>query len=88
MTTLSMFFGIIVTMYNEADGRHHLPHVHVRCAEYRCAVSLDGVVLSGSLPPKKLTLLQAWMVLHYDELEANWTLMTEGYDAYKIEPLS
>jgi hypothetical protein len=28
MPALSMFFGIIVRMYREQGGRHHLPHVH------------------------------------------------------------
>ena len=32
MTTLSMFYGIVIIMYNEADGRHHTPHIHARFA--------------------------------------------------------
>ena len=42
MTTLSMFYGIVIIMYNEADGRHHTPHIHARFAEagFSTAVSL------------------------------------------------
>ena len=29
MPTISMFYGIIVRMYAEKDGRHNLPHIHV-----------------------------------------------------------
>ena len=28
MATLSMFFGIIIKMYKERDGRHNRPHIH------------------------------------------------------------
>ena len=31
MPALSMFFGIIIYMYSEANERHNLPHIH---AEY------------------------------------------------------
>ena len=31
MPTLSMFFGIIVKMYNEENAKHNKPHIH---AEY------------------------------------------------------
>ena len=32
MPTLSMFYGIIVYMYNEKGSKHNIPHVH---AEYQ-----------------------------------------------------
>ena len=87
MATLSMFFGIIVIMYNETDGKHHAPHIHARYAEFECSIDFDGTVLGGFLPPKKLALLIAWIVLHREELEADWLLMSEGLAAFKIEPL-
>lgn len=31
MPTISMFYGIIVYMYNEKGGKHNMPHIH---AEY------------------------------------------------------
>ena len=33
MATLSMFFGIIIKMYKERDGRHHRPHIHAQHAD-------------------------------------------------------
>ncbi|MCB0120796.1 MAG: DUF4160 domain-containing protein [Caldilineaceae bacterium] len=31
MAVISMFYGIIVSMYYFDDRRHHLPHIHIRC---------------------------------------------------------
>ena len=30
MPTISMFYGVLVTIYYEDGGRHHTPHIHVR----------------------------------------------------------
>jgi len=30
MPTISMFYGILVTLLFEDNDRHHLPHFHVR----------------------------------------------------------
>ena len=38
MATISMFFGIVVIMYNESAGKHHAPHVHARYAEFSCSL--------------------------------------------------
>ncbi|HIW77001.1 MULTISPECIES: DUF4160 domain-containing protein [Gordonibacter] len=87
MTTISLFFGIVVIMYNEPYGKHHTPHLHARYAEYSCSLDFDGNVLDGYLPAKKLALLRAWVVVHREELEADWNLLAEGLDAFKIDPL-
>lgn len=39
---------------------------------------MDGELLSGSLPVKKLKLLQAWMILHEDELYKAWNNTIKG----------
>ena len=43
--------------------------------------------MKGALPKKQLRLVQAWVELHRDELEANWKLAKTGGDLYKIDPL-
>jgi hypothetical protein len=30
MPTISMFYGILVSLLFEDNDRHHLPHIHVR----------------------------------------------------------
>lgn len=55
--------------------------------EFSCSLDFEGEVLDGYLPPRKLTLLRAWVVLHREELEADWRLLSEGLDAFRIDPL-
>ena len=62
--------------------------------ECRCAQQIvlgdgieDGEVLAGELPRKQLRLVQAWLELHRDELQADWDLAVAGENPYKINPL-
>lgn len=87
MPNLSMFYGIIIYMYNEVGSKHHVPHIHARFAEDELVISLDGAELEGTLPQSKKTLVLAWINIHRDELYANWDLLLKGEPAYKIEPL-
>lgn len=87
MPVLSMFYGIIVRMYKEVGGKHKLPHVHAEYSGEEVVVSLEGEVLEGSIPKNKMKLLEAWMEIHKDDLEANWRLLKDGEQFYKIDPL-
>ena len=88
MPSLSMFYGIIIYMYNETGGRHHEPHIHAKFGEYESVISLDGNELEGNLPLGKKSLVLAWISIHRDELAANWDLLSKGEQIYKIKPLS
>lgn len=87
MPVLSMFYGIIVRMYSENGGKHNVPHIHAVYSGNEVVVSLDGIVLEGSMPNGKMKLLQAWIELHREELYANWDLLSAGDPYFKIEPL-
>lgn len=87
MPVLSMFYGIIIRMQRENDARHHIPHIHVVCAEEEVVLDLEGNVLEGDLKPSKMKLVQAWMEIHKEELAANWKLLSEGEHSFQIEPL-
>ena len=87
MPTLSMFYGIIVRMFREQGGKHHIPHIHAMYSGQNIVVSLDGDVLEGDFPTNKLKLLLAWIEIHKDELNANWQLLLEDGTFFKIEPL-
>lgn len=87
MPTISMFYGIIVKMYQEVNGRHNTPHIHAEFSGQDVAVSLDGDVLEGSIPKGKMKLLLAWMEIHKESLEANWRLLEAGEPFFKIDPL-
>ena len=87
MPALSMFYGIIVRMQSEKGGKHNKPHIHAIYGDNEIVVAIDGEVLEGSFPNKQLKLLLAWMVIHEDELNANWSMLSEGEGYFKIEPL-
>lgn len=88
MPTLSTFFGIIVQMFYEDIHRHSAPHVNVRYQGQRASVQiLGGEVLAGEIPARQLKLVQAWMVIHADELLAAWELAQNHEPLPRIAPL-
>ena len=87
MPILCMFYGIIIRMQSEKDGKHHKPHVHCIYGEDEVVVALDGEILEGKLPVNKMKLVDAWLTLHGDELSANWQMLSEGEGYFKIAPL-
>lgn len=74
-------------MYRELGGRHNMPHFHAEYQGEEVAISFDGDILEGSLPKSKLKLVLAWAEIHKDDLAANWKLLSDGREAFKIEPL-
>ena len=87
MPVLSTFFGIIVRMYKEMGGKHNIPHIHAEYSGEEIVIALDGTVLEGSFPKNKLKLLDAWMEIHREDLEANWKLLSNGEQFFRIDPL-
>lgn len=45
------------------------------------------MVLGGQLPRKQLKLVQAWIEIYAEELNADWSHAVSGQVPYKIEPL-
>ena len=83
-----MFFGILVKMYNEKGGKHNCPHIHAEYQDDEAVFDFDGNLLEGDFSNKgKRKLLEAWIEIHRDELEANWKLLSSGEEFFKIEPL-
>ena len=75
-------------MYVLDTQKHHLPHIHVRYAEFKAVIQIPtGDLLEGNLPGKQMKLVQAWIALHADELVADWALAVAGETPYKIDPL-
>ena len=87
MPTLSVFYGIIITMYREKSDRHNMPHFHAQYQNDEAAIAFDGEILEGNLPKNKLKLVIAWAEIHREDLEANWILLSDGREYFKIEPL-
>lgn len=88
MAVISMFYGIIVSMYYFDNQRHHRPHVHIKYQDQEVVLAIpEGDILEGSLKSNKMKLVQAWIEIHQDELMADWTLASQGEAIFKIDPL-
>ena len=76
MATLSMFFGIIIKMYKEREGRHHRPHIHAQHADKAASFDLEtSEILAGEMDKDDVDRVRGWMSIHREELFANWKLL-------------
>ena len=65
MPELSRFFGIIIRMFTEVGGKHHLPHFHAYWQDEDAVIGIDPVdLIAGSLPTRQRRLVEAWAELH------------------------
>ena len=88
MPILSVFYGLVIRMYAEGGGQHHTPHIHVVYQGQEYQFDFNGAELNGKeMPTAKKKLLDAWLVIHQDDLLANWDLLSAGEQAYRIDPL-
>ena len=55
MSTISMFFGIIIRMYN--NGEHNSPHFHATYQGNNAVFNMDGDLIEGDMPRKQVKLL-------------------------------
>ena len=86
MPEISRFFGIIIKMFFKD---HSPPHFHVEFGEFRAIFNIQSQeIMEGSLPSKQLKLVQAWAVIHEEELIKNFnSLSSDSPTCNKIEPL-
>ncbi|MGA2654613.1 MAG: DUF4160 domain-containing protein [Gammaproteobacteria bacterium] len=85
MPTISMFYGIIVSMFY-AD--HAPPHIHVQYAEFKGIIDIEKLaIIKGNLPRRALELTIDWTELHQSELLTDWYLCQKNQAPNKIEPL-
>lgn len=87
MPIISQFYGIIVSMYFEDNNQHNLPHIHDRYNEHKATYDFEANLLSGQIPTKQTKLLEAWIIIHKEELITLWKLMEEEGKMFKIKPL-
>ena len=88
MPEIARFFGIIIRMFSEPEGRHHRPHFH---AYYQGRVGVFAVdeieLVAEELPRRQQRLVEAWAELHQHELLADWDRLQSGQLPFKIDPL-
>lgn len=86
MPEISRFLGIIIKMFFDD---HNPPHFHVEYNEYKAIIEIRTAELTeGYLPSKQLKLVQAWAILHEEELLQNFENLGKDNKSWsKIEPL-
>jgi len=88
MAIISMFYGIIISMYYLDNKMHHFPPIQVKYQEEEAIISInDGEILEGAIKPAKMKLVQAWIEIHKDELFVDWDLAIKGETIFRIDPL-
>lgn len=87
MPVISQFYGIIVSIYFNENNKHNLQHIHVRYNEYKATYDFEGNKLSGDMPFKQNKLIEAWIIIHKEDLITLWNLMQEEGRYFKIKPL-
>ncbi len=88
MAIISMFYGIIISMYYFDNKQHKVPHIHVKYQGEEAVFSIpDGKILEGNMKTNKKKLVEAWILIHEDELMADWELAINGEEVFKIDPL-
>jgi len=88
MPSISMFYGIMVSMQFSDNNKRHIPHIHVKYAEYEASFCIrTREILAGHFPPKQTSMVQAWIAIHNDELVANWHYAVNNKTVYNIDPL-
>ena len=88
MATLSLFYGILITMRPEMSERHKGAHIHARHAGRSASFSIEtGEILAGEMDRDDVCKVQAWISIHREDLFANWELLQAEGKFFKIEPL-
>ncbi len=88
MPVLSMFYGVVIRIYFFDNKQHHVPHIHAEYADQKAVFSIEsGQILTGQFPANKTRLVQAWIEIHREELDADWQLAVNGEEVFRIEPL-
>jgi hypothetical protein len=83
---IARFYGMIIEM---RWREHGVAHIHVRYGEYRASISITPFErLAGQLPARALKLVEEWVELHRDELEADWRLATRQKPLSPVPPLN
>lgn len=85
MPEISRFFGIIILMHFDD---HAPPHFHAIYNDHEVSISIDNLgIVAGSFPPRALSLITEWALIHRDELMADWKKAMNHEKLSKIEPL-
>ena len=85
MPEVSRFYGIVVRFYY----RDHPPtHFHAIYGEFEAQVEIEtGAIHRGQLPKTAYELVNAWRMIHLQELLSNWNRARQQLPVLPIAPL-
>jgi hypothetical protein len=67
---------------------HHHPHLHAYYQNSTGIYRIDQIdMIAGTLSRREQRLVEAWIVLHQNELLENWERLQSGELPFKIAPL-
>lgn len=79
MPSIAEFNGIVISIYWEIAGQHHLPHIHARYAEYKASYKVPGgSMIVGKMPRSQNKRILKWMKDNEKTLGEMWELASEG----------
>ena len=85
MPEISRFYGIIIRMYS---GDHPPPHFHAIYGGHEALIEIEsGTVYLGSLPKTAYDLVNAWRLIHLEELREDWDRARQQLPLLPIAPL-
>lgn len=85
MPRISVFFGIIITMYY---NDHSPPHFHAGYGNFEAAFRIDTLeIIKGEMPRRPTALVLEWAAQHRTELMGDWDKARQGLVLSPIEPL-
>ncbi len=71
MPVISMFYGLLVSMYYLDTKQHKLPHIHVEYGEMEAVYTIpEGNLPEELLSSNKGKLIEAWIEIHKEDLMA------------------
>ena len=88
MPELSRFQGIVIRMFAEAGGGHHIPHFHAYYQGRAAGFTFNPVeCIGGWIPAPQARLVQDWAAHRRSELDEAWSRLDSGRSPEPIAPL-
>ncbi|MBZ9621434.1 DUF4160 domain-containing protein [Clostridium sp. FP2] len=79
----------VIYMKHFDTDRHMDPHFHVKIlnTDQKASISiLSKTIIAGNIDKYTLKLIQTWIMIHQEELIANWNRAVIGKEIYSINP--
>jgi len=86
MPEICRFLGIVIAIFYKD---HSPPHFHAKYGDKMGIFSIEEIkLLEGDLPPRVVSLVIEWAMIHKKELLIDWELAIKAEPLNKIEPLT